>query len=118
MKRIATTIIWILFAASLMAADVTIRWDAKPVGELWNEVRVYECNDAVCATPTLKASVQGDLTQAVLTGVVPGVHRYMARSYNTVWGESPNSNQATTPPANSTPGNVVVTVVVTVQTNP
>lgn len=50
-----------------------------------------------------------------LTGVVPGVHTYTARSVDPQWGESIDSNQAVTNPANGAPTGFKITVTVTVQ---
>lgn len=100
---------FLLLTAPLMAADVTLQWD-RPGGETWTSVRIYE---RVGAAYNLVAEVTGDLTQATVRNVTPGVHTYVARSVN-VW-ESADSNTASTPAQPTPPGSlrtITVTVVV------
>jgi hypothetical protein len=113
MKRLFF-ILFMLLAVSAVAADATFAWDAAPAGQTWEKVRIYE---RVGAAPpyiyNLKAEVAGNLTTAVVQGVSPN-QMYVARSYASGW-ESPDSNAVSTGSVPSAPGNMRITIVITVQ---
>jgi hypothetical protein len=87
------------------AQTVTLRWDANPIVSSWTEVRIYE----IVGTQYIRvATVPGDQTQAVIVGVIPGVHTYIARSFS-VW-ESIDSNTVATPGFPGAPTGFTITV--------
>jgi hypothetical protein len=92
----------------VVAADLTFAWDANP-GSPWEKVRLYE---KIGANYSLKGEVVGTLTTITITGILPGAHSYIARSFAATV-ESADSNTATTTILPGAPGNfriVVVTV--------
>ena len=90
------------------AMTVTLTWDPMPTGAGWIEVRIYEIIDAVYVRA---ATVAGDQTEAVIVGVVPGLHTYVARSFSIM--ESIDSNSVTTPDLPAAPMNLNITVTIT-----
>lgn len=100
MRTLLGVILWLLLTASAMAADVKLSWDA---GEsTWTSVRIYErTGTAPNYTYAKVGETLGTATEITLTGVTPGVHTYIARSYN-AW-ESGDSNAASTPPIPAIP---------------
>lgn len=80
---------WLFFFAAFgTAADINLAWD-NPNSQAWEEVRIYEI---VGSNPVLKKTVAGSTSQATITGVEPGIHVYMARSYmNSVESDDSNS---------------------------
>jgi hypothetical protein len=115
-RRLVITLLFaVLNTVAAAAADITLTWDPMPTGQTWQAVRIYEL---VNGTPTKVGEVavaNGLPNRITLTGVVPGVHTYTARSVDPQWGESTDSNQATTNPANGAPTGFKITVTVTVQ---
>jgi hypothetical protein len=81
MKRIL--VIWLLMCLLLTipghtADAVTLAWDAMPEGDGWAGVRVY---DITTGSYVLAATVDELVTTAVISGLSPGNHRYIARSF-------------------------------------
>lgn len=118
MKRLygfLTGIILILAVAQVAsAADLRFEWDAAPAGQTWKTVRVYERTGAASPfTYALKGEVAGNLTTMSITGVAPGRHVYIARSFDGNW-ESADSNTAETGAVPTAPGNIRITVIVNV----
>lgn len=93
MKRILFAVIVVLImAAAACAATLTFEWDPMPVGQNWTKVRLYEKSGT---TYTLLIEVDGTATQATATNVTPGVHSFVARSFDGTW-ESGDSNVVVT----------------------
>jgi hypothetical protein len=98
--KLLSVILWLLLAASAMAADVKLSWDAGD--STWTSVRIYErTGTAPNFTYAKVGEALGSATEITLTGVTPGVHVYVARAFNT-W-ESGDSNTAATPPIPAVP---------------
>jgi len=93
MKRIVLFLALMILALPMMAADVTLEWDPMPAGQSWTAVRCYEINSAGAYVRV--GEVPGTSTKMTLTGVTPGIHKYVVRPFN-VW-EAPDSNAVTTP---------------------
>jgi hypothetical protein len=108
MKRFLFMIGMLLVASSLQAASITFQWDAKPSGQTWTKVRVYE---KMGTTYTLLIEVNGTETQATAANVTPGSHAFVARSFDGVW-ESADSNTVTTGTPPTAPGNFRILTVV------
>lgn len=102
-----------LSVSSFAAESVTLQWDANPnqSTDPWQYVRVYDVT--VPSAPVKVAEVAGNVTQAVLLDVVPGVRRYVVRAAN-IRGESPNSNEALLPALPSAPGGIRISVTITI----
>ena len=100
-----------LIALPCLAADVTLQWDPHSAGPAWESVRAYEISGG---NYTQVGEVTGTETQLTITGVTPGAHTYVVRSVAQPWGESADSNQATTPDVATPPTGVHVTVTVSV----
>jgi hypothetical protein len=112
MKRLLLITALMLLAVPAMAADVTFAWDSST--QPWEKVRIYERTGTVAPfTYTQKVEVAGNLTTATVTGVTPGVHYYIARSYIAPW-ESADSNVVNTGNVPNAPGNVRITIVINV----
>ena len=116
MKRLAMLLGMLLFfALPGLAADITFVWDPAPAGQTWTKVRLYERTGTTSPYGyALKGEVAGAATTITITGVAPGAHTYIARSYDGQW-ESADSNTASTGAVPTTPGNIRITVIVNVQ---
>lgn len=100
-------LLMLLLPAIARAADVKLIWDP---GTNWESVRIYEKT----GTSYVKVGeVAGNLNQITISGVVPGIHTYIARSFVSPW-ESADSNQASTPAVPAAPSGVKVVVTVTI----
>lgn len=107
MKRILMiSLMLLLLTATAWAVDVKLAWDAN-TGPVWQNVRIYE---KVGANYTLKVEVAGTATQATITGVLPGVHIYIARSYAASL-ESVDSNSVTDTTLPGAPSNLRIIIV-------
>lgn len=91
MKRLVLACALILFALPLMAADVTLAWDA-PSGPVPDGYRIYFGT----ASGTYGAPVDvGNVTQYTVTGLLPGNTYYFAATcYKTGYADSGYSNEA------------------------
>jgi len=109
-------VLMMLFASFATAADITLTWDI-PEGQTWQSVRIYEKDGDGKGgiLYALKSEVPGTQTQATITNVTPGVHVYVARSVAQPWGESVDSNTASTDPANIPPDKFRILSTVTVE---
>jgi hypothetical protein len=79
-------------AASLSAATVPLEWEPRPDDEAITEYRIYHL---IGTNATLVATAPGS-TNRVSFDMEPGKYVFVARSAN-FWGESINSNSASTP---------------------
>ena len=77
MKRLILVILLTLFALPAMAVDITLQWDAMPVGQAWDNVVAYE---KVGTTYINKGQVVGAVTTLTITNVAIGSHTYIVRS--------------------------------------
>ena len=102
-----TLLALLLFAVSAHASTVTLAWDPNPAAEQVTGYSVYQDGVKVWSGPA---------TTATVANVAPGPHSFTATAVN-LWGESPQSLPATTPPGPSAPKGVAITVTVTVTTN-
>jgi hypothetical protein len=103
-KRIMSAAVMILLmAASTYAATATLTfaWDPKPADQNWTKVRLYEKSGT---TYTLLVEVAGTAIQATATGITPGAHSFIVRSFDGTW-ESGDSNVVATGPVPNPPGN-------------
>lgn len=109
MRNLLVFVLFLLLTATAFAADLKLAWDPAPAGEEWTSVRIYEQNGA---NYSKVGEVAGNVTEITLTGVTPGRHVYVARSFSAVWNiESGDSNQAISPNLNTPPkGLRIVTV--------
>lgn len=115
MKRILITLLLLVCVVRAQAADITFAWDPAAPGQNWEKVRLYErTGNPGAYVYTLKGEVAGNLTTMTITGVSPGAHTYVARSYAGGW-ESADSNEANTGPVPSSPSGIKITVIVNVQ---
>ena len=90
-----------LSAPQPSSVQLTLGWDAPPVGEAWVEVRVYDSGAKVA---TLNCTAGVPCTQVSFT-TTKGVHSFTARSFNGDW-ESEDSNVVVTKTVPKPPGNV------------
>ncbi|NLT67273.1 MAG: hypothetical protein GXX84_11785 [Acidobacteria bacterium] len=115
MKRILIGLLLLASTGAAQAADITFAWDPAPPGQNWEKVRLYErTGNPGAYVYTLKGEVAGTLTTMTITGVTPGAHTYVARSYAGGW-ESVDSNEVNTGPVPSSPSGIKITVIVDVR---
>jgi len=109
MKRLILVILLTLFALPAMAVDITLQWDAMPVGQAWDNVVAYE---KVGTTYINKGQVVGAVTTLTITNVAIGSHTYIVRSKQASV-ESVDSNTASKDILPINPGNLrIVTVII------
>jgi hypothetical protein len=110
MKRLLIVIALLcLMALPAMAATLTFQWDAMPSGQTWTQVRIYEKSGTNYTL--LGSTTSGTATSMTVSGITPGAHNFVARSYDGAW-ESADSNVLVTGPVPSAPGNFKITAVV------
>lgn len=100
------------------AAEVKLGWDNVSTAADLQSVRIYERQPDGTWVMVGEAHVDADgnaPTQITLKDVAPGVHTYMARSYNGEW-ESEDSNTMSTKPQPGAPKLTIVTVTTVVIT--
>ncbi len=79
-------------SGSLLAADVTLQWDANTETDLAGYKLYYGTAPGVYGTPI----IVGKVTTYTLTAVQPGTYYFAVTAYNTSGAESGFSNEVTT----------------------
>lgn len=94
----------------LSASDVVLTWNANPANQNVTGYKVYQASAA--AGPWTSVSTVAT-NKATLLNIQPAVYFFRVTANNS-WGESIPSNVVSTPIPAGAPGNVVVTIIVTV----
>ena len=116
MKTLIAIFLSLLFAATAIASDVTLAWDANTESDLAG-YKLYYGN----ASGAYQNNVDvGNVTTYTVKDLTDGTWYFVVTAYDTADNESGFSNEVNselnaTPPAD--PKNVVITVVVKIQVN-
>jgi hypothetical protein len=112
MKRLFL-VLFLLIASSASAASIKFAWDAMPVGQVWQGVRVYDITNA--STPVLVCESTESTTTGCTLATAPTTARtYAAKSY-IADAESSFSNSVVWPGIPAAPTGMKYTITITME---
>jgi hypothetical protein len=114
MKRILLALSFFLISSYTSAASIKFQWDAMPVGQAWQGVRVYDITSSEIPVFAC-SSTNPAITECSLPNVSRAARTYAAKSYVGDM-ESDFSNSIVWPGAPAAPAGLKYTITITVTT--